>query len=206
MVNWEADHLKTYPHLIVCKHCDRVFRRPDLARGQRATCTVCGQGLPCGAPFHCERGLALSLASVLVFLLAMYYPVIHISIRGRYNDATLWQSAMALSHGIGAPLATAVAFILFAPLMQSLMQCWLLAFALIGKTAPGFALTLRCAAWLRPWSMIEVCLLGALVAMIKLSSYMEVQAGVGLWALAALTLLNGLFWAQNIKTLWEWKP
>jgi len=198
--------LRTYPHLVVCEHCDRVFHRPYLARGQRAYCPVCRQGLPCRAPFHCERGLALSLASLVVFLLAMCTPVIHIGFRGNYSDATLWQSAIALAHGVGAPIAAPVAFILLVPLMQSLLQCWLLAFAFTGRVAPGFAPLLRCTAWLRPWNMVEVCLLGALVAMIKLSGYLDVQAGIGLWALAALTLLNGLFWAQDLKTLWEWKP
>ena len=197
--------MRIYPHLIVCEHCDRVFHRPDLVHGQRAYCTVCGQGLPCGAPFHCERGLALSLASVIVFLLAMFYPVIRIGFNGLHSDATLLQSALVLTHGICAPIAVPVTCILFVPLVQSLMQCWLLLFAMQGKTAPGFVPVMRSSARLRPWSMAEVCLLAVLVAMIKLTGYLDVQPGIGLWSLAALTLLNGLFWAQDVKSLWEWK-
>lgn len=197
--------LKTYPHLLVCEYCDRVYHRPSLVRGQRAHCSVCGQRLPCGAPFSCEYGLALSLASLMVFLLLMCSPVIQIGFRGRYSDATLWQSAMAFSYGICAPIAVPVAFILCVPLLQSLLQCWLLAFALAGKVAPGFVPVLRSVSWLRHWSMVEVCLLGALVAMIKLAGYLDVQAGIGLWALAALTLLNGLSCSQSMTTLWERK-
>lgn len=35
--------------------------------------------------------------------------------------------------------------------------------------------------WLRPWSMVEVGVLGFLVAAIKLSSLLDVAPGIGGW-------------------------
>jgi len=195
--------LNTHPHLIVCEHCDCVYRRPRLTRRQRAHCTVCGLPLACRAPLHEERALALNIASVIAFLLVITCPVIQVDIWGRHTDATLWQAAMALTQGVGAPIAVPVAAILLVPLGLSLLQCWVLGFASTNKTAPAFATAMRLIAWLRPWSMIEVCLLSVLIAMIKLSGYLEVHAGAGLWALAALTLLNGYLGTQDLRTLWE---
>jgi paraquat-inducible protein A len=51
--------------------------------------------------------------------------------------------------------------------------------------------------------MLEVCLLGALISVIKLSSQVAVVVGVGTWALAALTILLTLIANRDIHWLWE---
>jgi paraquat-inducible protein A len=56
---------------------------------------------------------------------------------------------------------------------------------------------------LRPWSMVEVCLLGALVAIVKLSGFLAVLPGVGIWATAALTVLIPLIASRDIHWLWQ---
>jgi paraquat-inducible protein A len=189
--------------LIVCEHCDRVYQRPALDLRQKAQCTVCGQKLKCFASFHSERTLALSMTVAIVFMLAMVNPVIHVTVMGQHSEATLWQAVMSLAQGVGAPIALPVMLILFVPLAQSLLQCWVLAFDLNGIRAPKFALVMRSIGWLRPWSMVEVCLLSVLIAMIKLSGYLDVHPGSGLWALAVLTFLNGMLCTQDLCALWE---
>ncbi|MNO02809.1 Paraquat-inducible protein A [compost metagenome] len=56
---------------------------------------------------------------------------------------------------------------------------------------------------LRPWSMLEVCLLGALVAVIKLAGLLDVIPGVGLVAMAALSVLIIYIAGKDIRDLWE---
>jgi paraquat-inducible protein A len=56
---------------------------------------------------------------------------------------------------------------------------------------------------LRPWSMLEVCLLGALVAVIKLAGMAQVAPGIGLAALAALSVLLLILGNRDINGLWE---
>jgi len=55
---------------------------------------------------------------------------------------------------------------------------------------------------LRPWSMLEVCLLGSMVAVFKLAGLLDVLPGLGLIALAALSLLMIRLAGRDIRDLW----
>jgi paraquat-inducible protein A len=64
-----------------------------------------------------------------------------------------------------------------------------LLFARAGRRSPGFAPMMRLLHRMRPWSMTEVFLLGALVAIVKLANWVPIAAGAGIWAVAALTIV-----------------
>ncbi len=51
--------------------------------------------------------------------------------------------------------------------------------------------------------MLEVCLLGILVAIIKLAGMLEVHPGIGLWAMAILTILILLIAGRDVRGLWD---
>jgi paraquat-inducible protein A len=55
---------------------------------------------------------------------------------------------------------------------------------------------------LKPWSMLEVCLLGVLVALIKLNGLLDVQPGVGLLALVLLCVISIVVTNKSIQRLW----
>lgn len=50
--------------------------------------------------------------------------------------------------------------------------------------------------------MLEVCLLGAMVAVIKLAGLLDVIPGIGLLALAALSMLIIHIAGKDIRDLW----
>jgi paraquat-inducible protein A len=56
---------------------------------------------------------------------------------------------------------------------------------------------------LRPWGMVEVFLLGVLVAFIKLSSMAHVIAGPALWAFGILTVLLTAVISFDPRAFWE---
>ena len=89
------------------------------------------------------------------------------------------------------------------PFLQITLLAWVLVHARAGRRAPGFAPAMRMLAALRPWSMIEVCLLGILVAVIKLSSLVQVAPGAGIWATAGLMVLITLIANRDTHRLWE---
>lgn len=129
--------------------------------------------------------------------------VIRISLQGLHNEATLWQSVVALANGFSAPIAVPTALsIILVPLMQIALLIWVLLYAWLGHRAPGFALAMRMLVSLRPWSMIEVCLLGILVAVIKLSSFLQVAPGPGIWATAVLMILITMIASRDLH--WRW--
>lgn len=196
--------MKTFPDLVVCEHCDSVYRRPILAAGEVAHCVRCAAVLHRASRLDLERWLALTVAAAILFAIANLCPVIRISMRGLHNEATLWQSAAALAHGPAAPVAVPAALaIIVVPFLQIVLLAWILAHARAGRRAPGFARAMRALVALRPWNMVEVGVLGILVAVIKLAGFVQVAPGAGIWATAGLMLLLTVIANRDIHRLWE---
>ncbi|NBA97533.1 paraquat-inducible protein A [Pseudomonas sp. R5(2019)] len=189
---------------IICEHCDSVYTPVPLAKGQTARCVRCAAVLARGGGLSIQQLLALSISAGLLFIFANAFPVISISLQGLSNQATLWQSVEALAQGqISVMAAIAGLTIILAPMLQIILLCWVLGFALCRRAAPGFKLCMRSLDQLRPWSMLEVCLLGILVAIVKLAGMLDVHPGIGLWALAMLTVLLILISGKGIRRLWK---
>lgn len=196
--------LKTFPDLAVCEHCDSVYRRLTLASGEVARCDRCAAVLYRASRLDVDRWLALTIAAAIVFVIANVCPVVRISLQGLHNEATLWQSAAALGHSAAAPIALPAALsIIVVPFMQIALLAWVLVHARSGRRGPGFAPAMRLLVALRPWSMVEVGMLGILIAVIKLSSSVQVAPGAGIWAVAALMVLITVIANRDIHWLWE---
>jgi paraquat-inducible protein A len=196
--------MKTYPDYIVCEQCDSVYRRRTGRFDEQARCATCDALLYRGGKNDVDSWLALALAAGIAFAIANLSPVMRLSLQSLRNDATLWQAARALDYGAAGPIAVPLALsIIVVPALQIALLVWTLAFARVRLRAPGFALVLRLLVALRPWSMVEVGLLGILVAAIKLSSFMKVIPGVGLGAMAASMVLLTLITQRDLRTLWD---
>ncbi|MCY1403810.1 Inner membrane protein YebS [compost metagenome] len=190
--------------LIICEYCDAVYQRAPLQRHQRALCVRCGGVLERHIALSVQQRLALSVTGAVLLAFANIYPVMTISMQGLSNSATLWDAVMILSTGAITFIALVAALaIILAPSLQVALLIWVLSFALGGQRAPGFAFCMRWLEALRPWSMLEVCLLGALVAVIKLAGMLDVIPGIGLFALAALSVLIIYIAGKDIRLLWE---
>ncbi|MNZ34667.1 Inner membrane protein YebS [compost metagenome] len=190
--------------LIICEYCDAVYQRAPLQRHQSALCVRCGGVLQRYNAVSVQQRLALSVTGAVLLAFANVYPVMTISMQGLTHSATLWDAVMILSTGTITFIALVAALaIIVAPVLQVTLLIWVLTFALGGRRAPGFAFCMRWLEALRPWSMLEVCLLGALVAVIKLAGLLDVIPGVGLVAMAALSVLIIYIAGKDIRDLWE---
>jgi len=189
---------------IICEHCDGVFEKVSLYKHQTSLCPRCGGVLQRFNGLTLEQRLALTITAAVLWLFANFYPVISISLKGMKNSATLWDAVLALSFGPITFIALVAAIsIIIAPIFQLALLIWVLGFALLHQRAPGFSLCMRWLESLRPWSMLEVCLLGALVAVFKLSGMLEVLPGIGLFALAVLSLLLIRVAGRDVRELWN---
>ncbi|RON54277.1 paraquat-inducible protein A [Pseudomonas frederiksbergensis] len=190
--------------LIICEHCDCVYQKVTLAKHQKTLCTRCGGVLQRYNGLTMEQRLALTLTALMLWIFANFYPVMSISLKGLKNSATLWDSVLALSLGPITFIAMVAAIsMIIAPIFQLLLLIWVLGFALKGRRSPGFRFCMRWLETLRPWSMLEVCLLGAMVAVIKLAGLLDVLPGIGLFALAILSLMMIRIAGRDIRELWD---
>lgn len=196
--------MRTFPHLIVCRDCDTVYRRPRLAPGDTARCETCEATLHGARHPNVDGWLALTVTAGIVFAIANVCPLIRVDLHGLHSEATLWQSVMALAHGASAPIAVPTALaVVVVPFLQIALLAWVLAYARAGRQAPGFATAMRLLAALQPWSMVEVALLGVLVSIVKLSGVLKVVPGVGIWAMAASMVLITLIARSDLQQLWD---
>ncbi|UQY33035.1 paraquat-inducible protein A [Pseudomonas fulva] len=189
---------------LICEHCDSLYGRIPLQPGQVIECTRCGAVLERHRLMSIQAHLALSITAALLFVFSNTLPLLTINIQGLTNQTTLSQSVFALGHGLIMPVAiVAGATVILVPMVQIALLCWLYGHACYGRVAPGFRVCMRAIERLRPWNMLEVCLLGILVALIKLAGMLDVHPGFGLWTLSMLAVLLILVSDKSVRYLWE---
>ena len=193
-----------YPDLMLCGACDQAHTRRPLSSTERARCRRCGSTLEHGQRFSISTWLALTLTAGIVMVFANVFPVAVISLGGLESEATVWQSVVALGAGPGAPVAIAAGMIVIGvPAFQVLTLLWILSFAASGRTCPYFVPAMRVLRACRPWGMIEVCLLAILVALVKLSGFLHVVAGIGVAAIVVLAPLMAVITTREAGDLWS---
>jgi paraquat-inducible protein A len=189
--------------LIICEYCDCVYQRPVLAKHQKAHCQCCDAVIHRPDSLSVQQRLALSCTAAVLLFFCNVYPVMSIHLQGQEHSATLWDSILALSNGAITLIALVMCIsVVLAPAVQTALLIWVLGFAQKRQRAPGFALCMRWLEALRPWSMLEVCLLGALVAVFKLAGFLNVVPGIGLLALASLSILMIKIAGRDVRQLW----
>jgi paraquat-inducible protein A len=149
--------------------------------------------------------LALTLAALIVFVVANIYPVAIMSVQGMVQKASLpnaviitWQQ----QHEVVA-IMTGLAGVVF-PLLQLLLLIWVMYPLSVGVKPPAFAAATRLLGLLEPWSMVPVFVLGVLVAVVKLAGMASVSPGIGLGGFALLTILLTILARLSPQSLWHY--
>ncbi|WP_449553319.1 paraquat-inducible protein A [Lelliottia amnigena] len=197
--------MKTFPHLTICPHCDSVYQTLPCAPGDIALCQRCYAVLWRGRRRVSGHVLPLMLTAAITLFLACLFPVMSVGFHGMANDITLWSAVWVLAVDDGSPIMAVftVLLLVVAPFLQITLTTWLLSFARFGCVAPAFVFIMKALKWLHPWSMVEVGVLGFLVAGIKLSSLLDVSVGPGGWALAVSCVLVVLINNHDLRPLWD---
>lgn len=196
--------MTNYDELIICEHCNCVFEKVHLSKHQTSYCVCCGGVLQRYNGLTLDQRLALTITAAVLWVLANFYPIMTISLQGMTHSATLWDSVLALSFGPITLIALVAAIaVIIAPALQLILLAWVLSFAVTQRRAPAFHISMRWLESLRPWSMLEVCLLGALVAVFKLAGMLDVRPGVGLFALAVLSISIIRIAGRDVRGLWD---
>ena len=191
--------------LLVCHECDAVYARRALASDDVLRCRRCGATLERGHFLAIDGQLALTFAALLVFLIGSASPIVTLELRGIRSVATLFQ-ATQLTWQAGEHLvallsaATAFAF----PLVVILLRLWVLLPLLWGhRRAPALVPAMRALRWVMRWSMVEVFMLGVLIAVVRGAGVTSLVLGPGIFAYAGLTLLLTAIQASGLHGLWE---
>jgi paraquat-inducible protein A len=189
--------------LVVCEHCDTVHRRTERP-GSIARCRRCGAELYRDRRLSLDLTLALALAGLIVLAIANAFPIVSLEARGVRSEATLWQTILASYDSRIGPLAVvAAATVFFFPLLQFTLLIYVLWPLRHGRVPRALSGAMHALHQMRPWSMVEVFMIGALVSAVKLGGVAQVEPRVGLFGFAALTVLLTAAVSFDARDVWN---
>ena len=203
--------MQVVPDLIACEECDAVYLRLALGCKEIARCRCCGAELDRDRGTLSRHVLPLAIAGLFMYIIANAFPIAEMELRGFVSRTTLIGAVLSL-YTEGMPL---VAFLVLSttilfPLIQLLALIYLVTSVHIsgrrsGRSGYPIAINAlgRMIQSLRPWVMVEVFLLGAIVAFVKMTSMATILPGVALWAFGVLTFLLTSVLSFNPRYIWQ---
>lgn len=194
---------------------------PRAARVGLAGCHTCGKVAPvtlgdcprCGSHLHLrkpdsiQRTIALMIAAAALYIPANILPIMTVVELGDITENTIFSGMMAFWRQGAYPIAIVIftASILI-PLLKMISLTWL-CLAATGKTHPSPGM-LGKVYWftelLGRWSMVDIFVVGILVALVQLGNYMTITPGPGALAFAGVVVLT-MFAAMSFepRLLWD---
>ena len=191
--------------IIACQDCDALYRARRLERGEVARCRRCGALLYRARPEGLAHAVALTLTAAICFVIANAFPLLGFKLEGRVQENILLTGVLELWHADMWSLAVLVFLAsIGAPALRIAGLLYVLVPLHLGRSVPGLRSTLRYLQYLRPWAMVEVYMLGLLVAIVKLSQLATIVPGTALYAFVALMLaLAAADAALEPRQLWQ---
>jgi paraquat-inducible protein A len=190
--------------LLACPECDLLQSDSAVPRPRKALCARCGATLYQRHDQGLSRTLALTAAALVLLALANAFPVLSLELQGERTDATLAGAVAALwSQNMQLVAALVLFTAIVMPLAELAALAWLLVPLRFGVRAPHFGAVFRLLQFANRWGMVEVFVLGTLVSVAKLGHLATVEAGIALWAFAALMLVMAAIEANfDPRELW----
>ncbi len=184
-----------------CCECDALFTLPAMKNNQAAYCPRCCAKVVSGRDWSLTRLTAVAVTMLLLMPFAYSEPLIRTRLLGTRIDASLLEGIWQMTKQ-GDPLtASMVAFCIFgAPITLTLSIIYLRVGSRIGMNLRPVLLMLE---RLKEWVMLDIYLIGMVVACIKVKEYADIAPGLGLTAYLVLTLLSILTLIHlNLEQLW----
>jgi paraquat-inducible protein A len=191
--------------LIGCPHCDLLQRLPELEPGESARCPRCNEELWRRQEDSLHRPLALTIAAALLYVVANTVPMLGLTVLGREAFTTVFGGARHLWNAGWESVAVLVLFTaVVAPGLQIGMMLAILLGARRERPPRWVGTLLRYYSTISTWSMIEVMILGVLVALIKIAELAKVIPGLALFVLGALIFLIAAIESSfDPRVVWE---
>jgi paraquat-inducible protein A len=195
----------TRPQLRECPGCGLLQMVPPLAPRGAAHCVRCPTLLRRVSSHQLQHVLALAMAALVLLIVMCSSPLMTVEAAGMFHVADLFSGPEELARQNMAPLGLVVLFVtVLVPLARLAATLYVLVRAYERHPPPHLPRIFAWAEKLRPWSMIEVFVLGVFVAYVKLGDLVTIGLKTGVYALLALTIV--LVWldsALDREAVWE---
>jgi paraquat-inducible protein A len=191
--------------LVACHECDLLHGVEPLPDGAVARCTRCGAVLYRQKPNSLDRSLALTMAGLILFVLANAFPLLAFKLEGQVKKATLMTGVRDLyAQGWGEVGAVVFVTSVLVPLIYLLGMLYVLLPLKFNRVPRHLAQVFRFVRTLQPWGMMEVFMLGILVSVVKLMKMATIVPGVALYCFAVLIfIVAGSMASLDPRIVWE---
>lgn len=176
--------------MAACHECDELHRVPVLAPGATARCHVCGAVLARNPRGGLDRPIALYITALVLLLLANIFPFLTLEIGGRKEVCTLFGASRAMYNaGMGELAVVVFLTSILAPALMMSSGLYVMLSVRFRQSWPAVRLLLAWIGHLEPWVMLDVFMLGVLVAFVKLGNMATMHTGNSLYAFVGLILV-----------------
>ncbi|MGB7971285.1 MAG: paraquat-inducible protein A [Candidatus Deferrimicrobiaceae bacterium] len=192
-------------NLLACHECDLVHKIPPIPARSAARCVRCGALLYRSKPDSIDRTIALTLAGIVLFIVACSFPFLTMKNAGIVQKTALLTGVYNL-YEQGLPGLATLVFLtcVLVPLVQMLVLLYIMIPLKQNRTARYSIPMFRIFLHLQPWGMMEVFLMGILVALVKLGKMATIVPGLSVLAFGLLIfVLAAVFSSLDPHLVWE---
>lgn len=189
---------------LACHDCDLLIC-PSEEKGVTSLCPRCGAVLQRYKEDSIDRPLAFTFSGLFLFFIALTFPFLAMKSGGFVQETTLLTGIVNLWEQHLYGLATLVLFTcVVIPLFQLFGFLYVLIPVRFNWRAPGAILVFRTIRRLSAWAMMEVFLVGVLVALVKLAKMATIIPGAAVMAFGLLIFaMAATLSSLDPPLLWE---
>jgi paraquat-inducible protein A len=190
---------------LACPDCDLLQHIPPLGPGVKAACARCGHTLAKQPTGTQDLPLALTIATVIALIIAFTLPLMELQVVGRFASTTIPGAAFQM--WLQGQLAVSVLVLFCAVIAPAGYVLFILILLLAARRTPVPHWTAEMLRWvghLQVWSMLEVVMLGVLVALTKIAQLAKVDPGIGMYAFGAtIVLIPAIMTNIDKREIWR---
>ena len=191
--------------LIACHECDLVHHIKTLPGKGAARCMRCNAVLYKHIPNSVDRTLAFAFAGLILFIMANSFPFLGLRIGAQIRETTLITGIYELYvQGMQVVAILVLITTVLAPFIQMMCLFYILLPLKFGRLPKQLPRVLRFLDKVRPWSMMEVFMVGILVSVVKLAKMAKIIPGISLYSfLALIFVLSAMTISLDTHRIWE---
>ena len=192
--------------LVVCHECDLICRDVSLAIGEAACCPRCHAKLFQHNRSTLDQTLALALTTVILFFIMNTFPLLSLHLQQNTRETSLFGAALAMwDKEMHVLSLLVIVTTIVAPALQIGIEIYILSRIKWGKRVRATSLPMIILRKLRPWSMVEVFMLGLLVSLVKLKDLADIIVGPAFWSCSGLILMSAFMGNMlTPRNIWNW--
>lgn len=189
--------------LTLCRHCDLVQELPPISAGEEACCSRCGHHLDARHRQPVLRPVLYAGSALFMLLLANLFPFVSMFAAGNSNEMNFFDTSSVLFTEHHQWLA--VLIWLFIQAVPAACMCAILYLKLgMLYALPARTWVARVLYMLKPWSMVDIFLMGLIISFVKLVADADISLGPSFWAFCLFCLLHlRAFQVIDRRELWS---